>query len=157
MSNISTAFAAIKALLGTLYATSSGYIQLTNPYDIAENTTASLEKGWGVAFGAGTNTHRELGCRLSVERKMTVTLTRRRFANELDTAQKEDAEKNIFEDQFLLIKNLENEPTINNAISGITKFAFESDGGIESVYDDTDTYIKLVSVFQLEYFENLQP
>ena len=157
MSNISTAYDAIKTKLDTLFPSSSGYIQLVNPYDIDENTDSALRIGWGIAFGSATNTRRELSCRLSIERTITITFTRARFRSEFNTSQQETNEKLLFEDQYLLIKDLENEPMINNATSGITKFTYESDGGVESVTGESDAYIKLSTVFSLEYFENLQP
>lgn len=157
MSNISTAFDAIKAKMQTLFTEVNGYYQLANPYDVEENTITMHEKGWGVALGAGANTNRELSCRLSVQRSISIILTRRRYANELDITPKEDAEKALLEDQYTLIKAMENEFALNNNVSGITRFTFSSDGGIESVLAESDAFIKLVSVFELEYFENLQP
>ncbi len=157
MSNISTAYDAIKTRMETLFPVGSGYIQLVNPYDVDENTDSALKLGWGISFGSGTNTKRELSCRLSVARTIDITFTRARFRSEFNVAQQETNEKLLFEDQYLLIKDLEKEPAINNAVSGITVFTFESDGGVESVTGESDAYIKLVSSFNLEYFENLQP
>ena len=157
MSNISTAYGAIKTKMEALFPIGSGYIQLVNPYDIDENTDSALKLGWGIALNSGTNTRRELSCRLSLERTITITFTRARYRSEFNTSQQETNEKLLFEDQYLLIKDLENEPMINNATSGIVKFTFESDGGVESVTGESDAYIKLSSIFSLEYFENLQP
>jgi hypothetical protein len=153
MSNISTAYDAIKSKMDALFPSSSGYIQLVNPYDIEENTDSALRLGWGISFGSATNTRREL----SIERTINITFTRARFRSEFNTSQQETNEKLLFEDQYLLIKDLEKEPTINNAVSGIAKFSFDSDGGVESVTGESDAYIKLVTVFSLEYFENLYP
>lgn len=157
MSNITTAFDAIKAKMLVLFPEVSGYYQLTNPYDVEENTITMHEKGWGVALGPGTNTNRQLSCRLSVQRDITIVLTRRRYANELDTPSKESAEKSILEDQYTLIKALEKDPTINSSVSGIARFVFASDGGIETILAESDAFIKLVTVFNMEYFENLEP
>lgn len=153
--NISTAFDAIKAKLATLYPPGSGYYQLTNPYNIEENTDSAKELGWGIALGHGANTKRNLSNQMSLQRTIRIILTRRRYANELDTDSKESAEKSLLEDQFLLIRSLELEPAINNATSGITRFVYVGDDGIESVLADNDSYIKLSSEFELEYFESL--
>lgn len=157
MSNITTAFDIIKAKMITLFPEASGYIQLTNPYDIDENTVAALEQGWGVAFGEGTNLNLSVSCNLSVRRTINITLTRRRFALELHTENKEAAEKSILEDQYILIKAIETEPALDSSISGIAGMTFSSDNGIESVLAEGDSYIKLTSVFDLKYFENLEP
>lgn len=157
MTNISTAFDTIKTVMGTLFPLASDYIQLSNPYEIEENTTAALEKGWGIAFGPGNNLSLEISCRLSMQRNIAITLTRRRFANQLDTEAKEDAEKLLLEDQFTLIKYVETNAALDSATSGIAGITFSSDNGIESVAADGDVYIKLTSVFELKYFENLEP
>lgn len=155
MTNISTAFTALKTVLQTLFPEGSGYFQLTNPYNIDENPDAALLQGWGLAFGPGENTERLLSCSLSLSRSFTVTLTRARFGGDSITENKEEAELALFEDQFLLIKELENDVTLNNNISGITRIVFRSDGGIEDVVTDNDHYVKLTSTFQMEYFEKL--
>lgn len=152
MSNISTAFDAIKTKMGTLFPS---HIQLSNPYDIEENTTASLELGWGVALGPGTNSNRNLSCNMSIQRTITMTLTRRRYANELDTESKESAEKSLLEDHYTLIKAMEKEGTLNSTVSGIARFFYASDNGIEVIVAESDSYIKLSTVFELEYFEDL--
>lgn len=157
MTNITTAFDTIKTLLGTLFPSASGYIQLSNPYDINENTEAALSKGWGLGFGPGQNLQLEIDCRLAMQRTISITLTRRRYAKELDPSNKESAEKSIFEDQFLLLKSLETAPALDSQTSGIAGMVFSSDNGIETVIDNNDVYIKLVSEFELKYFENLYP
>lgn len=151
-SNISTAFDAIKTKMGTLFPS---HIQLSNPYDIEENTIAALELGWGVALGPGTNSNRNLSCNMSIQRTITITITRRRYANELDTESKESAEKSLLEDHYTLIKALEKENTLNSTTSGIARFVYLSDAGIEVVDTTSDSYIKISTEFELEYFEDL--
>ncbi len=154
--NISTAFDAIKAKMISLFPESSGYIQLSNPYDIEENTEAACEQGWGVAFGSGQNLNLSISCNMSIQRTIAIVLTRRRYANELDTPNKEVAEKLLFEDQFTLIKALETEPALDSSTSGIAGFTFSSDDGIEVIFEESDSYIKLKSEFALKYFEHLE-
>lgn len=154
MSNITTGFDAIKARLEALFTSGAGYYQLSNPYDVDENTTSALQKGWGIAIGSASNTNRQLSCNLSLQRTMTIVLTRRRYANELDTVPKETAEKQLLEDQYILIKDLEKAIALNSAVSGLTRFQYTSDGGIESVIEG-DAFIKLVTDFEMEYFEDL--
>lgn len=152
MSNISDAFDAIKTLVET---TLPDHKQLTNPYDIGENTTDSLLQGWGLALNAGLNTQRELSCRLSLQRTISIPIARARHGSSLDTLKKETNEKLLLEDQFLIVKALEKDPTVNDNAT-ITRFVFTGDGGIETVYADSDAYIVLISNFELEYFENLE-
>ena len=152
MSNISTAFVALKAKMGTLFPS---HIQLSNPYNIEENTALSLSLGWGVALGPGRNSNRNFSCNMSIQRTITITLTRRRYAKELDTDSKETAEKDLLEDHYILIKAMESETTLNSTVSGIARFYYSSDGGIEVVVAESESYIKLSTEFELEYFEDL--
>jgi hypothetical protein len=151
MSNISDAFDAIKTLLETTFPT---HKQLSNPYEVPENTTAALMKGWGLALGPGTNTNRNLSCHLSVGRTISIPITRTRHGSSLITAKNETNEKLLLEDQYLLIKAMEKDPTVNDNET-ITKMIFVGDDGIESVLSDNDHFITIVSRFELEYFEDL--
>jgi len=151
MSNISDAFDAIKALMQT---TLPGHNQLTNPYDIGENTTEQLLKGWGLAIGPGLNTQRQIGCDISIQRTFSIPLTRARHGNSLITSNKESNEKLLMEDHFLVVKAMEKDATVNDNLT-ITRCIFSGDGGIESVYADEDHYITIVASFELEYFEDL--
>lgn len=157
MSNISTAFDEIKLRMQTLFPSGDGWIQMANPYEPEQNTLAVMNKGWGIALGPGTNTNRNLSCKLSVQRSISVTIMRRRYANELDIDPKETAEKAILEDQYILIKDFEKAPALNNSTSGITRFQFASDAGIENVFAGEEAFIKLVTTYELEYFEHLEP
>lgn len=157
MSNISTAFDAIKTRMQALFPEAQGWVQMANPYEPEQNTLAVHNKGWGIALGPGVNTNRNLSCKLSVQRQVIVTFLRRRYANELDIEPKETAEKAILEDQFVLIKDFEKTPALNNSTSGITRFQFASDAGIENVFAGEEAFIKLVTTYELEYFEHLEP
>lgn len=151
MSNISDAFDAIKDLL---VATFPNHLQLVNPYDLNENTTQSLLKGWGLAIGPGENSNRKLSCQLSIKRSINIPLTRVRHGSSLLVGNKETNEKLLLEDQYLLIKALEKDPTVNNN-EVITSMKFQNDQGIQPVFSENDHYIALVSTFEIEYFEDL--
>lgn len=157
MSNISTAFDEIKLRMEALFPYASGWYQMANPYQVEQNTLATHDKGWGIALGPGSNTNRNLSCKLSINRTITVTFLRRRYANEMDIVPKETAEKQILEDQYILIKDFEKAPALNNSTSGITRFQYDSDGGIENVFEGNEAFIKLATTYNLEYFEHLEP
>lgn len=152
MSKISDLHAALKSRLLALFPIVDGFVQLTNPYNVAANTITALEKGWGLAIGPGLNTNRQLSCQLSIGRSMIVVLTRQFFANELDVDAKESGELLLMEDQFKVINDFESEPTINKTVA---KSNFISDEGIKRVFETKDQYMKLESVFEMEYLENL--
>lgn len=128
MSKISDIF---DALVIDIAAELPNHNQLTNPYAIEENTSLSLNQGWGLAVGPAVNTFRQLSCKLSVNRSMIITVTRKFFANELNIAGKDNVVKLLLEDQFLLIKMVENETGTFSAL--VAKGDYSSDSGILSV------------------------
>jgi hypothetical protein len=150
MSNISTAFNDFKTRLSTLLP---NHIGLTNPYASEQNTAGALNLGYGVVLGAGTNTKRLMGCKLSVSRNFNLILTRKYYAQELNITGKETTAKDLFEDQKLIIAYVEKNPTIQS--TAIAKMEYDSDNGIEFIFTEKDNYLKLETVFRVEYFETL--
>jgi len=150
MSNISTAFDNFKTRLSTLLPS---HVELTNPYSVEQNTEGALNQGYGVILGPGSNSKRLVGCKLSVVRSFNLVLTRKFYAQELNITGKETTAKDLFEDQKLVIADTEKNPTIGS--SAIAKIEYESDNGLEFVLTEADNYLKLETVFKVEYFETL--
>lgn len=156
MSNISTAYDEIRDLL---IATLPNHKEIINPYLPELNDDITTEKSFGLAFGEGLNTELQLACRMSIDRSMRVILTRKIFGGNLmrstdGSKVRRDAEKNLFEDQYLIIKALEESPTITDS-GAITKCVYQSDNGLEFVRIDRIDLIMLTSTFTLTYFEEL--
>jgi len=156
MSNISTAYDEIRDLL---IATLPNHKELINPYVVELNDEITLTKAFGLAFGEGLNTELQLACRLSISRNMRIILTKKIFAGNLmrsadGSKVRRDTEKELFEDQYLVIKALEESPTITDS-GVITDCKFTSDNGLEFVRIDKIDHIMLTSTFELKYFENL--
>jgi hypothetical protein len=150
MSNISTIFDTFKSKLQTWLPS---HVQLTNPYAIDQNTEMALSQGFGIRWGGGGNTNRLVGCQMSVQRTMTVIITRQFYANDLNVVGKETTEKYLMEDEYTIIKNIESDVDLGS--SSLAKILFVSDNGIEFVFTEKDNYLKLEITFELEYFENL--
>ena len=151
MSDISDAYDALVTRLGAVLPT---HKRLYDAYSIEENSERALVKGYAVGFGAGENTFRSFSCQLSVKRDFSVTLTRRVIAREGATTKRADAEKLLFEDQKLVIADIEGDPSLGNS-SVIAKADWVSDNGLEFVHGDKDNYLKLESTVSIEYFEQL--
>ncbi len=149
MSKISEILDALKA---RVVATLPTHKQLTNPYNVSSNTEKALNLGFGIAAGPGDNTNRNLSCKLSINRTIIIILTEKFYATDLNIVAKETVEKNLFEAQFLVIKAIEEEPSL----TGLTiKSEYVSDGGIARVKEDRDQFLKIESVFNFEYTESL--
>jgi len=150
MSNITTIYDLFVTRLGVIYPSHS---KLTNPHKIEENNDMLLKLGYGLRMGPGLNTKRHLACKASIEREITIVFTRKHFALEQTLTPKQTVEKALLEDQFLLIKDVETYPDLENTV--IAKIEYVSDRGIEFIYGDKDNFIQLETVFNFEYFEFL--
>ena len=151
MSIISNGVDALVARMQTLFPAASGWQQIPNPYKPEENPDIYLRQGWGLAFGPAENTNRQVNCKFSVARNVTVILCRQTDALENDAALKVAADKLLFEDQAVLINDLEQDIAVN----GTTMYTrWETDGGIEYVKGQTDRFLMLRTEFRMEYLEN---
>lgn len=150
MSVAVTSYEALVSLLETTFPSGSDYFRLPNPYKPEENSERYLLKGWGIAIGPSNNSNRFAACKYSVNRGITIILTRKYHATESDVDSKETTEKALLEDQNTLIESLESDSSIN----GATMYSrYVSDGGIEYVRNDTDMFLMIRTQVELEYIE----
>lgn len=149
MSKVSDIYNALNTLVST---TLTSYKKLPNPYVASENANVILNKGYGIAIGAGTNTERLLGCKLSIARDFGVVLTKQIAKTDHDVAGRATQEKAIFEDQYLIIKALEENPSLSGTAA---KAYFVGDGGLEVLDLETGRYFVLATQFNVEYLETL--
>lgn len=150
MSRISDIYDTIVSRLETLYPS---HTKLTNPHKPEENNQKAMIQGYGLRFGVAENTNRCIGGKLSIQREVTVIFTRKIYAKEQDLPPKQTTEKTIFEDQYLMIKDAETYPDLED--TDIAKFVFTNDSGLEYIFTNKDNFIKLETSFLMEYFENL--
>lgn len=151
MSQVSTAFDALRARLGTVFTTGAGYFELTNPYDIQDNQDQFLRKGWGLAVGAGVNTNRNLCKTVSVEREFRVVLTQALEATEFGIDDKQATVKELLESAQLAIESFEREFALD---SGSYNTRFVSDSGISSLAGENFSFLTLELSFNVELFDN---
>ena len=128
---------------------------LSDPYTIQNNTELCLKQAYGLAIGAGLNTNRQVGCDIvTVKRDIVVTLTENFITRELDQSTKEATVKSLIEDQLLLIKEFEKDPSIQYSLSNrVTDFLFVSDLGIQPIFAGRGDFLMVQSTFSLEFFE----
>ena len=156
MSKITQIFDAITSIISAEFPNST-YSYLTNPYIIESNDDLTLRRGVGFYIGQGQNKNRAISCIISLERTITITQTVKFYGTSLDKNFKDDSVKTILEDQFKIIKLLENAP--QDSANGIDKLIFTNDNGIEFVFgngeESTENFLMIRSQFSLEYLENL--
>lgn len=154
MSGVSTVHVALKSLITT---TLTGYSRI-NAYQLQNNPDLMLDKGYGISYGPGTNTNRQVGCHLSVSRAFLVLLTKQVTTMEYDEDGMTELEKSLLEDSILLVKAIEDNPTLATsagqdgpAMSAI----WESDEGIEFLEGKSGSYLLCQMTFNIEYMEAL--
>lgn len=146
---ITQAYDAIVTRMGTLLP---NHTRLSNPYQLDQNTEPALKQGWGLKVESGSNTNRHVNCQLSIERTLTIAITRKYYAMELNAASKATTEKDLLEDQFIVVKDFEK----NSALEGIVARAiYTSDTGILFVFNEEKPFYKIETTFTIEYFESL--
>lgn len=151
MSKIVDCLTALEARIITVLP---NHFELSNPYAPEQNSEHMLKQSWGLRGRSGNNSLRNLSCRVSIRRTIEIVLTRKYYAAEMNRAAKKQTEYDLWEDQFLIIKDIEKDPTLNNS-SAVTQFGYVSDGGIEYVFSNDKPYLMIVSQFDLEYIEDL--
>lgn len=155
MSKISECYEELRTLVGTVFP---NHVELVNPYQIELNDDITFEKAYGIAFAEGFNTNREIGCSLTIQRNFIFTLTRKIFAGPMRTAEalseRREKEKQLFEDQFDIIKKFEQDTFVNNYVN-IALVRYESDSGIEFIRAGQFDLVMLRSIFVLEYFQEV--
>lgn len=124
-----------------------------NPYIIEQNDDHTLDKGYSFFPGPAENTDEFVGCKASIGRTFTVNLTRRYFGTPEDASERIATEKEIFEDQRLLINLFEKMPELNGDDLSLVQFL--GDNGIELIVGESISHLAVISRFNIRYFENL--
>lgn len=151
ISNIHTQFIArIEALL-------TSHIMLPHAYRLERNTRDQLRLGYAIAYRDATNAQLTIQCGHSVTRNISIIITRRFAANDLDPVNKYVTEMALFEDQQLILNDFEKYPFLG-LNPGENDYAFNcqyvSDSGIQFTYlDEADggNYLYLESIFSVTY------
>lgn len=149
MSNVTTAFDNLATRIQTILP---NHVRLTNPYSLDQNSEQFLDQGWGLGFGSDSNSNRLQSCQLSLTQSFIVPITRKYFATEFGVENKATMEKNLMEDRFLLIKDLEKDTTLNG---GDINVRYIGSSGIQTVFSGRDVFLSIVLQFDVEIFEDL--
>ena len=151
MTKLSTVYDAINTRLNSLYG--STHRKIYAPRNLEERVdTKTLARGYGWFFsGAQNNTGETLAKQASVTRTLTVVNTIVTRGTTLDTMIREASEKQLLEDQYLLIKDFEEDVTLGGEVADIR---FLSDGGIVDLFGEREDYLLIESTCTVRYFEN---
>jgi hypothetical protein len=149
MSVISTLYDGVNTILNTLY-TAPTYRQLVNPYAPDESDDKALARGFGFYIGSKTDPNLTMGRYNQFNVEVIVIQTIINRGTERDLTIRHTAEKNLLEDQFLLVDYfMQNTATL----SGVWRIHWESDTGLEPVFQDRANYVKITSTLRAIYSE----
>ncbi len=146
---ISNIYDAIHSSIASLFPSKS---ELSDPINIENNDELSLSDGYGIYFGPANNSFRIVGCKYSLQRTITVTLTKVVYAGHKNITLFESKEKDLLEDQHTLINDFSKNENIGSVVIARD---YISDNGIERILGDTKNFVMIQSTFKIEYFETL--
>lgn len=156
-SNLSLFYDTLKSRLPDLYPSSQGYKLITKPFTLEANDELSLARGYGFIIGPGLPaTQREIGCIIEIVRQLTIINTRRAPALELDRDKKFSAEKELLEDQLIILREFEENTGVYAASANlVADINYDSDNGIETVFPGREDFIVIRTTFRFRYKEAL--
>jgi hypothetical protein len=150
MSKITTLY---DTFIGRVEAVLPNHLRLSDPYLFEKNTDSEKRQGYGVRISSGEHTGNNVSCDIILRQEFTLVLTRISQGRELAAAKKVEAEKQLLEDLFLVIKDIEGDsdmsmPTV--VVSG----AYVSHNGIEFITGQRDDLLKIEASFSFRYRED---
>jgi hypothetical protein len=157
MTKVSTVHDALESIITTSLSTYSG--AKLNPHSLELNPEVMLQKGYGIVYGPGSNTNRQVGCHLSVSRQFIVLLTNLVSSQKGDEDGREALEKALLEDCVTLIKAIEDNPSLSTTagVGGPALSAqWVSDDGVEYLNNKNSSFMFCQLVFDIEYMESLE-
>lgn len=127
--------------------------KLSDPYLFEKNTDSEKRQGFGIRTGPGNNPQLQVSCNIILDQEITLVLTRLTKAHETERDKKAATEKALLEDLFLVIRDVEAQPSLGIPATVIGG-AYQSHGGIEFVQAERDDYLKIEATFTFRYVED---
>jgi len=148
MTVVSDIFDALDSLLDS---TLSDYQEFPNPYALESNADRILKKGYGFAYGPGTNSNRLVGCKHTFVQEFIVVLTNEINTTDHNLSAFKNIQKAIMEDVNSVFLAIENDEDINGTA---VKAIYTSHGGLEIPEGDRDRYLSVEMSVEVEFFQN---
>jgi hypothetical protein len=154
---MSTSITAVIDQLSTLIEGQiTGVTKIPNPYDPENNSDLFLQNGYGIGYGPGTNTQRDIGCdRVSIEREFQVMLLRVVAATDQDATAIENSAKSVLEDELKLIKAIHFDDSMNGGGSPNVALQsnFTTSDPLVFLEGERGRYFQQITAFSVEYIE----
>lgn len=150
MSKISSLIDGLATFLAAGYPAPS--IEHVNPYALELNDEFSLTDGWSFFIGPVQNTNEYAASMLSVERDIVINRTLKNFGSKEDVSIRRAIEKQLLEDQYDILLEMEQDPILDALLELIT---FVGDNGVELIQGEETSFLALRSTFTIKYVEQL--
>lgn len=152
MTKISQVYDALLARLAAIMPSADGWTRLPNPYEIEENPSLFLKQGYGLAIGPGENRNDSVCPNVGIRRIVTVVVSRKVDATEINVTAKDSPHKQLLEDMFQVLREFEMNVSLLDSLGNAI---FVADTGVNFVNGEDENYIYSSMQFTVDYFENL--
>jgi hypothetical protein len=141
------------AFITRIAAVLTGHLRLSDPYLFLKNTDSEKRKGYGVRIASGNHTGNNVSCDIILQQELVLVISRQTQATSLEGSGKASTDKQLMEDLFLVIADIEKEPVMGQP-TVVLSGEYVSHGGIEFL-DVGDEYRKVEATFSFRYRQDL--
>jgi|GEM_PF-5438258 len=153
MTRITTIYDALHAHCVTTFP---NHTELVNPYFPELNDDITFSSAWGLTILPMENGLEYLDCYTSLVRTFNLSLTKKIYSGPIRSGasiqHRKLKEKELLEEQFLFIKSIESNVTLDGN-SEINKILIQSDSGLEFLRSERVDLILINTIFSVQYFE----
>ena len=149
MSKLSEIF---DALVSRTSSTLPSYIHLSDGLELDKNTNTALVKGYSVVIGDNGPGPEQYGCAVQLfQRNYTISITNA-YTMRNNATTRDDAEKSIMEDLYLVTKSLISTPSLGGIACNVQ---FVSDSGTEYLNNEYQEFLIAELTLNIWYEEAL--
>lgn len=134
----------------------TGYAEMAKPEAPEDESNLILQKGYGVFIGPAENGERDLDCITQITRQLALVLVTEMPVTEHDATGRMSVKKSLLEDQWLMIKAVEQDFALTNPDQTAANAVWKADSGL--AYTATQgggEFVFIISYFDVTYLETL--
>lgn len=148
MSKASDIFDLLDTLVSTTLPT---HQELANPYFIDDAAEINFEKGYTVAYSAGSNLDKIRNARIvATQRSYDILLTRKLYGFKKSISYRKSIERLLFDDQAAIIAAIVADNQLG-APTTVVIARYSADEGIEFIGQDREDILLLRTTVEVEY------
>ena len=150
MSKVSDVTDALYSLVGTALST---YNELSDPYELENNTELFLRKGYGIAINDGMNNlEQSTSCHRWTVRTYTFSLVNKITTTRENKTSMKTLQKSIMEDQETVLQAIYDDSTLGGDAVHIE---YQSDTGIQYLDIEQIKYFRVDTTLEVTYIKTV--